>query len=76
MEPIVNGLEEQSGAEVDFLSLNALDGSEGEEAYESYALRGHPSTVIVRPAGQVSSVHFGVVPRQELDQALQNALSP
>lgn len=76
MRPIVNGLEEQYQAEVDFLSLNALDNSQGETAFASYALRGHPSTVIVRPSGQVSSVHFGVVSREELDQGLQKALSP
>ena len=76
MRPIVNGLEEQYQNQVDFLSLNALDGGQGEAAFRAYGLRGHPSTVVVAPGGQVNSIHLGIVSRQELDQALQDALGP
>jgi hypothetical protein len=76
MRPIVNGLEEQYRDQIDFLSLNSLDGGQGEAAFGAYGLRGHPSTVVVAPDGEVSSIHFGVVSQRELDQSLQNALGP
>ena len=76
MRPIVDGLEEQYGVRVDFIRLDALDGGQGEAAFATYGLRGHPSIVVVAPDGQVSAVKLGIVPREELAQALEAALVP
>jgi hypothetical protein len=74
MQPIVNGLEEQYAAEVEFISLNSEDGDQGEAAFAAYGLRGHPSIVLVRPGGQISAIKLGVVTAKELEQAIQTAL--
>ncbi len=76
MQPIVDGLEDQYQGQVDFVSLNALDGEQGEAAFDAYGLRGHPSTMLVKSDGQISSVHVGIVEQEDLEQAVQVALAP
>ena len=76
MQPIVDGLEEEYMEQVDFISLNALDGSQGEAAFDAYGLRGHRTVVLVEPDGQVSAVKLGFVPSEDLEQAIQKLLAP
>lgn len=74
MRPIVNGLEDEYGDRVDFLELDALDGDQGEAAFERYSLRGHPSIIVTESGGEISSMLVGVVSREEVEQAIENAL--
>ena len=76
MQSIVNGLEAQYGEQVDFISLNALDGGQGQEAFQAYGLRGHPTVVLVQPEGQVSAIRPGIMPGEDLEQAIQDLLAP
>ncbi|HEC23796.1 MAG TPA: hypothetical protein ENI95_12860 [Chloroflexi bacterium] len=76
MQPIVDGIEEQYGGQIDVLRLNALDGEQGEAAFRFYALRGHPSLVLVQPDGEAIWVRVGIVPRETLEEVIEGALSP
>ena len=71
MRPIVDELEEQYMDLVDFFSLNALDGGQGQTAFAAYGLRGHPAIVLVQTDGQVSDVLSGVVAGEDLERAIQ-----
>jgi hypothetical protein len=71
MLPIVNGLEEEHGNQVDFLYLNAQDGSSGQAAFDYFALRGHPSVLILTPDGEVVWQGVGVVEGRVLKEQLQ-----
>lgn len=73
MEPIVNGLEDEYGAQVTFQHLNAA--AEGRQLFQRYNLRGHPSYVILNTEGDVVWRRVGEVPRETLAEALQEALS-
>ena len=68
MEPIVYGLEEEYGRQVDFIALNAADGAVGEQAFADYGLRGHPTIVIVQPDGEISWMGPGVFSREMVEQ--------
>ena len=50
MTPIVNGLREQYGAQVDFQLLDASIG-EGEALFKHYGLLGHPSYLLLDTDG-------------------------
>lgn len=75
MRPIVDGLEVQYGEQVDFLYLNAGDGSTGQEAFDYYALRGHPGLLIITPDGAISWQNVGVADRETVEQQIQIALA-
>lgn len=74
MLPIVNGLEEQHGNQVDFLYLNAQDGGSGQAAFDYFALRGHPAVLILSSDGKVVWQGVGVVEGRVLDEQLQIVL--
>lgn len=75
MRPIVDGLEAQYGEQVDFLYLDAGDGSTGEEAFDYYALRGHPALLIITPDGAISWQNVGVISRETVERQIQIALA-
>ena len=75
MEPIVNGLEEEYGQQIEFVSLNAEDGDRGERAFAYYGLRGHPTIVIILPDGQVQWVGPGVLERDAIEQEILTILN-
>ena len=50
MTPIVNGLKEYYGTQVDFQLLDASIG-EGEALFEHYGLLGHPSYLLLNTDG-------------------------
>lgn len=70
MTPIVDGLEAEYGAEVDFHRLNARDGGPGQAAFDAYNLRAHPAIVIVSPDGTVTFESLGIVAEEQVQQAL------
>jgi len=74
MMPIVNGLEAEFGNEVTFLYMNAADDGEGQRAFESLYLPGHPSYVIFVPTGEELYRAFGIVSEDSLQLAIENAL--
>ena len=70
----MDGLEAQYGEQINFLYLNAGDGSTGEDAFDFYALRGHPTLLIVTPDGAISWQNVGVVDRETVEQQIQIAI--
>ena len=74
MTPIVHGLENEFADQLFFLRLNALDGAEGQSAFNRLSLPGHPSFVIFTPNGQEQERIFGVVEPEMLGTAIRNVL--
>ena len=52
MEPIVNGLETEFEAEITFERIDASS-EQGQAAMRDFALRGHPSYVLLNEQGEV-----------------------
>jgi len=73
MTPVVNGLGDEFMDKVEFRSLNA-GFSEGQSAFNSYGLRGHPSYIILNPDGDVLWRGFGTQARVILVNALEEAI--
>jgi thiol:disulfide interchange protein len=74
MTPIVDGLEAEFSDQIFFLRLNALDGAEGEAAFNRLALPGHPSFVIFTPDNQEQERIFGVVEAEVLRTVLEKVV--
>ncbi|MBE0689625.1 MAG: hypothetical protein IH587_05830 [Anaerolineae bacterium] len=75
MQPIVNGLQEQYGTQVEFHELNALDGAEGERLFDQLALPGHPSVLIYAADGQRVYWGIGLVDGQQLQSEITQLLA-
>ncbi|GAB4482196.1 MAG: hypothetical protein Kow00124_30840 [Anaerolineae bacterium] len=75
MTPVVNGLEGQYADRVAFRYLDAKDGAEGQAAFERYALRGHPTILLVTPDGGVIWTARGVVAQDDVRRALDDLLA-
>ena len=58
-QPIVNRLQEQYGALIEFESLNAVDDADGQRAFEKLVLPGHPAIVIFDPEEEEVYRAFG-----------------
>lgn len=52
MEPVVNGLEAELGAQVEFRRIDA-NGADGSAIFQSFGLRGHPSYVLLNPQSEI-----------------------
>lgn len=74
MRPIVDGLNGEYGEQVSFVYLNAADRGEGQAAYESLSLPGHPSSVIFTSDGQEAYRGFGVVDEGVLREQIEAVL--
>jgi hypothetical protein len=74
MEPIVNGLKEEYSDDVDFVSLNAKDGKNGETIFQQLGLPGHPSIVIYTKDGEEVYRQFGIVDDLNLIDKLNEIL--
>ena len=72
MMPVVNRLEEDYGSRVKFLYLDANDG--GKDAFEAGNFRGHPSFVLMSPAGEELWRQSGNVSYDRLEDELMKAL--
>jgi thioredoxin-like negative regulator of GroEL len=70
MMPIVDGLEEEFGGEIDIVRLDATDGDNA-ALQEQYGLRGHPSFVVLDESGAVVERYFGPQDEQTLRAALE-----
>ena len=65
MEPVVNGLEDEFGTQVEFLRIDA-NSTDGQEVFRSFNLRGHPSYVILNPEADVLWLGLGEKTRNTL----------
>ncbi|MCL4250379.1 MAG: hypothetical protein KJ065_19670 [Anaerolineae bacterium] len=74
MAPIVNGLEAEMGDRIEFRSLNALDGADGQQLFEALALPGHPGYVIFDMNGRETFRAFGVITVDTLRAAIEATL--
>jgi hypothetical protein len=70
MQPIVNGIQEDYGEQVSFVSVNVKDGGDGAALFQSLSLPGHPSIVIYMPDGEEVYRRFGIVDFDDLDNTL------
>ena len=75
MQPIVNGLQEDYGNEITFVSLNAKDSEDGEALFQQLGLPGHPGIVIYTTDGEEVFRRFGIVDFDDLDNALIDAIN-
>lgn len=73
MEPVVNGLEQEFGSQVEFHRINASD-SDGRVLYQFYGLRGHPAYVILNSKADVLWFGFGEQAKDILAQQIHLAL--
>jgi hypothetical protein len=72
MVPVVDGLEDKYGNQVDIRRIDA-SGGEGLAIFRSYSLRGHPAYVLLQPSGEVLWTGLGELPIEVLDFQLQAA---
>jgi len=73
MEPVVNGLEEEFGAQVEFLRIDA-NSTDGQEVFRSFNLRGHPSYVMLNPEADVLWLGLGEQPQGTLAEQIRLVL--
>jgi hypothetical protein len=74
MTPVVNGLQAEFAEAVDVLILNAGVGI-GQQVFETYALPGHPSFVLLDAEGGTIWRAFGPQAAEELRTQLEGAIS-
>ena len=74
MSPIVYGLEEQYSDQLTVRFLNAMDGAEGQTAFNALALPGHPSYVLYDEYGAEVWRAFGVVVQAYLQQEIEKII--
>ena len=74
MQPIVNGLNETYGDQIEFRELDA-NAPDGQQAFRAYALPGHPGYVLLNPEGEILWVGFGEQSRESIETQLQSAMN-
>jgi hypothetical protein len=70
MEPVVNGLEKDWEAEVEFRRIDASS-TDGQKIFRSFGLPGHPSYVILNPSAEILWLGFGEQPKDTLEEQLR-----
>lgn len=70
MRPIVDGLREEFGDAIAFVYLNAADSGEGQRAFQTLRLPGHPGFVVFSADGVEMDRAFGIVSADRLRAAL------
>ena len=73
MQPVVNGLNESYGDQIEFRELDA-NAPDGQQALKAYALPGHPSFVLLNPNGDVLWKGFGEQSRESIEAQLKIAI--
>ncbi|MCJ7701023.1 MAG: hypothetical protein MUO62_05530 [Anaerolineales bacterium] len=73
MAPVVNGLEEEFDADVEFRRIDA-NSTDGQEIFRAFSLRGHPSYVILNPDAEVLWLGLGEQPQDILAEQIRLAL--
>ncbi len=71
MMPIVDGLEENYQEEITFIRLNAAAG-QGRKTFRYYNLPGHPSFLLLNPAGDVLWSGFGEISENVINEEIMN----
>ena len=71
MMPIVDGLEEDYQEEIKFIWLNAAE-DPGRKTFRYYNLRGHPSFLLLNPAGDVLWSGIGEIPENVINEEIMN----
>ncbi len=74
MEPVVNGLEEIYSDGVEFRHIDA-NSEEGRPIFQQFKLQGHPSYVLVNPAGDILWQSLGEQPGELLEESITAALN-
>ena len=74
MSPIVNRLSETYTDRLNVRLLNAMDNAEGQQAFESLALPGHPSYVLYDKHSAEVWRLFGVVVESLLIQQIEKVV--
>lgn len=74
MEPVVDGLENDFGEQVEFRRIDAGT-QDGQAAFRAYGLRGHPSYVLINLGGDVVWIGLGEQTgkalKEQIDQILK-----
>ena len=74
MEPVVNGLEEMYSDDVEFRKIDA-NSEDGRPIFQQFKLQGHPSYVLVNPAGVILWQSLGEQTGELLDESIRSALN-
>ena len=74
MEPIVHGLEDEYGNEIDFVYVD-IDDPASQAIEEQYNQRGQPYFVLVDAEGEVVMHWFGAVESAAFESAFENVLN-
>jgi len=75
MQPIVDGLENEYTTGIEFRNIDA-NSATGNPIYKSFQLRGHPSYILLNPAGEVVWTGLGLQPQEQLKTQFEAALAP
>lgn len=73
MRPVVNGLAETYGGEVEFRSYNIVS-EEGQAWANQYNLLGHPAYVLLDARGEERWQSVGVIPRATIEAEIRAVL--
>jgi hypothetical protein len=73
MAPVVNGLEETYSDDVEFRHIDA-NSEEGRPIFQQFKLQGHPSYVLVNPAGEILWQSLGEQPGEILQEKISTIL--
>jgi len=73
MQSVVNGLNETYSDQIEFRELDA-NAPDGQQAFRTYALPGHPGYVLLNPEGEVLWVGFGEQSRESIEEEIIAAL--
>lgn len=74
MQPVVNGLEEIYRNDVEFRYIDAYS-EEGSSVFQQLKLQGHPSYVLVNPAGEILWQSVGEQPGELVEENIKTALN-
>ncbi len=75
MQPIVDGLRQEFGTQVEFLSFNALDGAQGEAIFAQLGMPGHPGIALYTRRQEQAYWAVGVANESDLRLQLDLALN-
>jgi hypothetical protein len=70
MTPVVNRLRDEY-EQVAFFYFNAADNAQGQQLFQQFALPGHPSYIILSETQEEIYRGFGIVPEEELRNAIE-----
>lgn len=73
MAPVVDGLEEKYGDDVEFRRID-VNSPSGKAAYQVYDLRGHPGFVLLNPDGTAVWTGIGEQPVEMLEEPIRMAI--